>query len=41
MKIGILYGQKLTPERDMRHPELGNPGVGGTQFCIGMLVRYL
>lgn len=41
MKIGILYGDEVTPRSDMRCPERGNPGVGGAQFCVGMLVRYL
>lgn len=41
MKIEILYGNEFTPESDMRQPEKGNPGVGGAQYCLGMLVRYL
>lgn len=41
MKVGIVYDDRFASETDMRFPERGNPGVGGTQYCVGMLIRYL
>ena len=41
MKIGLLFDDKGFINIDLRYPERGNPGVGGTQFCFLMLSRYL
>lgn len=40
MKIGILYDDGGSVGLDLRRPDLGNPGVGGSQFCFLMLVLY-
>lgn len=41
VKIGITYGNGNTPVCSMKNPDKGNPGVGGTEFCIGLLIYYL
>lgn len=41
MKIGLVFSDKGFSNLDLRHPENGNPGVGGTEFCFLMLARYL
>lgn len=40
MKIGILFDDAGFQNIDFRYPENGNPGIGGTQFCFLMLIRY-
>lgn len=40
MKIGILFDDAGFQNKDFRYPEKGNPGIGGTQFCFIMLIRY-
>lgn len=40
MKIGILFDDAGFRNIDFRYPENGNPGIGGTQFCFLMLIRY-
>lgn len=40
MKIGILFDDAGFYNMDFRYPESGNPGIGGTQFCFLMLIRY-
>lgn len=40
MKIGILFDDAGFRNLDFRYPENGNPGIGGTQFCFLMLIRY-
>lgn len=41
MKIGMIFEDSGIYRLDLRNPENGNPGVGGTQFCFLMLARYL
>ncbi|GHT88654.1 hypothetical protein FACS189474_4270 [Bacteroidia bacterium] len=41
MKIAFLYSNKGLGTIDGSSPNLGNPGVGGTQFCYLMLMYYL
>jgi hypothetical protein len=40
MRIGILYDDRGSKGLDLSHPEDGNPGVSGTQFCFLMLMHY-
>lgn len=40
MRIGILFDDAGFQNKDFRFPENGNPGIGGTQFCFIMLIRY-
>ena len=40
MRIGILYDDRGSSGLDLSHPEDGNPGVSGTQFCFLMLMHY-
>lgn len=40
MRIGIIYDDIARDGLDCSRPELGNPGVGGTQFCYLMLLKY-
>ncbi len=40
MKIGIIYDDIEREGLDCRNPQLGNPGVGGTQYCYLMLLYY-
>ena len=41
IKLGILFQEEETTDMDLSHPELGNPGVGGTAFCFLLLCKYL
>lgn len=41
MRIAIYYDDSGSKGVDLTTPELGNPGVGGTQFCFLMLIKYL
>lgn len=41
MKIAFYYPDDGLPDIDYRRPDLGNPGVGGTHYCILLLVYYL
>lgn len=41
MKIGVLFIDSHGPNTNYRYPENGNPGIGGTQYCFLMLMRYL
>ena len=40
-KIAILFQEEETKKMDLSHPELGNPGVGGTAFCFLLLCKYI
>lgn len=40
MKIGLYLENKNKPEADLSVPELGNPGIGGTQFNFLTLPYY-
>ncbi|WP_053991028.1 glycosyltransferase family 4 protein [Mangrovimonas sp. TPBH4] len=40
MKIGLYFNNKGIENVDLRFPEKGNPGVGGTQFNILTLAYY-
>lgn len=40
-KIGFYLRNRSVAEVDLRHPEKGNPGVGGTQFNFVALPYYL
>lgn len=39
LKLGIFLNDKGINKLDFRHPELGNPGVGGTLFCFLLLIQ--
>ncbi len=41
MKIGVLVNDKGISNIDMRHPENGNPGIGGTLYCFISLLYFL
>ena len=41
VKLAILFQEEEAREIDLLHPELGNPGVGGTAFCFILLMKYL
>lgn len=41
LKIGLVLGDSGFENLDLRFPELGNNGIGGTQYCFLMLARYL
>lgn len=41
MRIGIIYDSVDREGLDCSKPEYGNPGIGGTQYCFLMLIRYL
>lgn len=40
MRIGIIYDDISREGLDASHPQTGNPGVGGTQFCYLMLLYF-
>lgn len=40
MKIGIIYDDVDREGLDCSCPQLGNPGVGGTQYCCLILLHY-
>lgn len=37
MKIGIYLNDKGMNNMDLRFPDKGNPGIGGTEYCLLML----
>ncbi|MEN8446887.1 MAG: glycosyltransferase family 4 protein [Cyanobacteria bacterium J06555_13] len=41
MRIGFYIQNKGYPDADVRFPERGNPGIGGTQFTTVSLAYYL
>lgn len=41
MKIAMLFQDNGIWGRDLSHPEKGNPGIGGTEYCFLMLAYYL
>ena len=41
MKIGIFFDDGGYAGRDLSTPSSGNPGIGGTEYCIVMLMHYL
>lgn len=41
MKIGLLFEDFKFSNLDLRYPENGNQGIGGTEFTFLMLMRYL
>ena len=41
MKIGIFFSDAGFENRDFSAPESGNPGIGGTEYCVLMLMQYL
>lgn len=41
MKIAFYYPDEGLPNFDYATPYLGNPGVGGTHYCILLLIYYL
>lgn len=41
MKIAIYYDDRGINNMDLRNPELGNPGIGGTEFCYLLLGKFL
>ncbi len=38
--LSIYFGD-INHALDARNPQLGNPGVGGTQYCMLLLAYYL
>jgi len=41
LKIGFYLGNRLIPHADLRFPEAGNPGVGGSEFGPVALPYFL
>ncbi|KAA6336318.1 hypothetical protein EZS27_015510 [termite gut metagenome] len=41
MRVAFLYSNRGIGAIDCSNPNLGNPGVGGTQFCYLLLMYYL
>ena len=41
MKIGFILKDIGLSQIDMRHPEEGNPGIGGSEFLFLLLMKYL
>ncbi|MGN0347059.1 MAG: glycosyltransferase family 4 protein [Lachnospiraceae bacterium] len=41
MKIAMLFQDNGIRDKDLSHPEKGNPGIGGTEYCFLMLAYYL
>ncbi|MPM81020.1 hypothetical protein SDC9_128071 [bioreactor metagenome] len=41
MKIGLIFQDSGFRGVDLKNPDDGNPGIGGTQFCFIMLAKYL
>lgn len=41
IKVGLYIQTKGCTQIDLSRPDLGNPGVGGTQFCFLLLCYYL
>ena len=40
IKVAVLFQEEETKHMDLSHPELGNPGVGGTAFCFLLLLKF-
>ncbi len=40
-KLAVLFHEPETEGKDLSHPELGNPGVGGTADCCAMILEML
>lgn len=41
MKIGFFLRDNGLTGIDMRNPENGNPGIGGTEYCFAMVMKEL
>jgi glycosyltransferase involved in cell wall biosynthesis len=41
MRIAFHFQNDAIPDADLRKPELGNPGIGGTEFLFAALPHYL
>lgn len=41
MKLAFFYSNKGLGTVDCSHPDDGNPGIGGTQYCLLLLLEYL
>lgn len=41
LSVSIFCDDKNYSFVDLSHPELGNPGVGGTEYCFATLVYAL
>lgn len=41
MKIGFLFEDKGIKDKNLLNPQLGNPGIGGTEFMFIILAHYL
>ncbi|MCS3955377.1 glycosyltransferase involved in cell wall biosynthesis [Salinibacter ruber] len=41
MKVAFHFENSAIPDADLREPELGNPGIGGTEFLFAALPHYL
>ena len=41
MRAAVILDDSGFSNIDLSHPERGNPGIGGTWFEMGMLLRYL
>ena len=41
MNIGFYFFDKGLSGVDCSRPDLGNPGVGGTQYCFFLLIYYI
>lgn len=41
MNIGFYFFDKGLSGVDCSRPDLGNPGVGGTQYCFLLLIYYI
>lgn len=40
ISLSIYFGD-INHTLDARNPQFGNPGVGGTQYCMLLLAYYL
>ena len=40
MRIALYFDDKSFKGKDLRYPEKGNPGIGGTPYCFLMLAKY-
>lgn len=41
INLAVLFQEEETRGMDLSHPELGNPGVGGTAFCFLLFLKYI
>lgn len=41
LAISIFCDDRNYSNIDLSHPELGNPGVGGTEYCFAYLIYAL